>query len=843
MDSTPRPRLYSCKFCQTKLSFDDLMLHFRSFFCPARRYNDALECGEPDCYRVFSNHDNFKHHVLRFHPPTVIVVEDPPGQTIIGDDFETSSLLNVSDNLSEQLPFSTSESSIPEQQPHSDDEDVAVQPCVTLESFPGFLEHGLATIFSEMLSNPQVPLNYIQKCHVAYSNHYSSIITEVLRTLMRPDCTVPLHDAASTLVTAINGVSKKFRSHAMRLKHFQHLGSYIPPSRVIVGYRTARLAAGGVANVPCFAQHVPMGSVLSKLFSVPNMMTEIDSYLATCQEADPIIVNIVQGESWKNQTRGIQLQDNERLYPLILFQDDFEVGNPLGSHATIHKLGAVYFWLPCLPKRIASQLSYIFVTLLYHSSDLKNFGNERIFREVISDLNNLSLHGVNVEVDGVQFNLKFRLAAITGDNLGLHTILGFSESFMANHPCRVCRCHKQDTRSMLKENPSMLRNCINYAQDVATNDVSETGIKSACVWNGVHYFDLFTMTAVDVLHDLLEGACVYVLEVVLHGLIAARLVPLDTLNSMIESFNYGPDRDSKPPLITPSAKVKIKMSASECMVFVRYLPMFVGVDVPRGNEYWKLFILLKRILSIAMSDAVRPGLAKDFSWYVEEFNELYIKLSRTRSLPPKFHHLVHYHRMMKLFGPLRHLWAMRFEGKHRVSKISAHASASRVNVCQTVMNRHQWQLNHSIFKNTLKSSRYEIFKKANIKVGERWHILDQLGLPRNANLRVINSFSIDGITVREGDVICTELDEANDNIPKFIRLHSLLYDVDRKVPYYKASSFDTIEFDDHLFAYKVKLKRLTVYGSYPRHPVFPFPNTYCFLKNKSSYVVFRNSID
>lgn len=38
-----------------------------------------------------------------------------------------------------------------------------------------------------------------------------------------------------------------------------------------------------------------------------------------------------------------------------------------------------------------------------------------------------------------------------------------------------------------------------------------TGIKERCIWQNLENFDLFKNVAVDLLHDLLEGCCKYVI--------------------------------------------------------------------------------------------------------------------------------------------------------------------------------------------------------------------------------------------------------------------------------------------------------------------------------------------
>lgn len=58
---------------------------------------------------------------------------------------------------------------------------------------------------------------------------------------------------------------------------------------------------------------------------------------------------------------------------------------------------------------------------------------------------------------------------------------------------------------------------------------------------------------------------------------------------------------------------------------------------------------------------------------------------------------------------------MRYEAKHRISKISANTSSNRRNICKTLAIKHQLQLNYLFLKGTIGK---------NIKMGPPNSILD-----------------------------------------------------------------------------------------------------------------------
>lgn len=100
-------------------------------------------------------------------------------------------------------------------------------------------------------------------------------------------------------------------------------------------------------------------------------------------ESNNIISNIVQAESYKK----LQAKYSNRIIiPLIFYYDKFEVNDSLDSHTGIHKIGAVYYSLPCIPPNAYSHLVNIQVALLFNGYDRKEFGNKNTFLPLIKEL-------------------------------------------------------------------------------------------------------------------------------------------------------------------------------------------------------------------------------------------------------------------------------------------------------------------------------------------------------------------------------------------------------------------------------------------------------------------------
>ena len=75
-------------------------------------------------------------------------------------------------------------------------------------------------------------------------------------------------------------------------------------------------------------------------------------------------------------------QPNKIIIPYFWYFDDYETNNPLGTHAGIKKLGAVYIsFTPCLSPEFSSSLNNIFLALLFNSLDRKQFLNKMTFKQ------------------------------------------------------------------------------------------------------------------------------------------------------------------------------------------------------------------------------------------------------------------------------------------------------------------------------------------------------------------------------------------------------------------------------------------------------------------------------
>ncbi|XP_016663981.2 uncharacterized protein LOC107885069, partial [Acyrthosiphon pisum] len=477
--------------------------------------------------------------------------------------------------------------------------------------------------------------------------------------------------------------------------------------------------------------------------------------------------------------------------------------------------------------------------MLAHNQELLN-DNSGIIHSFIQKINDLESSGVEVTVDNKLFKVYFNLALVVGDNLGLHSILGFSESFISNYPCRFCRSSKEECHKMLFKINDKLRTIDNYATDVDVENVSLTGIKELCIWNSIESFHVVNNLSVDLMHDLLEGVCNYDMSGILRSFILdSKYFSVETLNSKIQLFDYGPiEIRNRPPLISEQAlkstkSMACKMSAAEMWCFIRYFGLIVGDMVPIGSEFFHLYILLKQIVDLSTSKCIGTGCPSLLRELITEHNSLYIRLMHTH-LKPKFHYLTHYPYIMENVGPLINIWSMRFEAKHREFKIAAQAISSRKNICYTLTLKKQLKVAHQFSQNV--NNRYSSKWFSVGKVVQYPEELKQNLVLSLKNTCINGSQFVSWIEIKGTRYttknMCLVLDLSN--LPVFGLLKYICI-LPNLIPIAICEMFNTICFDEHYQSYVVE--KSTSVTSIGFKELINYSPTFCYVQqNGSCYI-------
>lgn len=804
--------MLTCYACQMQFRMlKELLYHIRKDCVQYSVQSLGYRCGEVDCYRYFNNLDSFRRHMSNHVTEVTGEIVSLPltDNAKILDNISTN--INTPDNLNDNrnLPYESS------------------------------------LFIASLYKNPSVPRSTVQivvdGLQTFLTNVTGSLKDKFYSEVPSGSITAEVTTGLNEMLSLLENSMAPFHSEYKRLQKFTELGTYISPVEITVGHINT-----GVQQTPCTMQVIPLRQVLQNFFSIEDIWNATLSYLHYLEaniklsEATSIPLateNVIQGSVWKNICSSHQPENSRSIIlPLVVFYDDFEVGNPLGSHAGLHKLGGIYISLPALPPHLFSLLNNIFLAGLCHSSDKSQFGNKAVFDNVIKELNYLKITGIVMNTHFFKGTLKFQVVAITGDNLGLNSILGFTESFNANKYCRICDAVKMQMQTMTFENSSLLRNMTLYRQQLQLNNLSETGIKEECCWLSLDGFDLFDNVTVDVMHDILEGISRYVITFLVNYFISMKFLDFNILKLKLQSFDYGADSGSKPCncFVLEGSKVKVKTSAAEMLTLLRYFGLLVGYYIPSGNKMWELYIYLRKITERLLCHRVYRDTTDQLKQLIADFNLLYSKLTG-EPLKPKFHFLTHYPAMLKKFGPLSHLWTMRFEAKHRVSKMVARASCNKVNICKTIAIKNQLILNDVFLRKSLVTE---------MKYGKKKLLFPdttdfKLGPDKTAKSSVA-WIKVKGTTWRENDIVTLDIVEET-NIPSFASVKKILL-CDNNDIFFYCQLFETLSFNDHYQAYEVQLTEEL--HCFPLEGILaPIPNTLTLIRNYSYFVTIRWLLD
>lgn len=382
---------------------------------------------------------------------------------------------------------------------------------------------------------------------------------------------------------------------------------------------------------------------------------------------------------------------------LGLYVDEFELANPLGTSRKKHKMFSLYWVLANLPSKDRSSLQSIQLAILCRASTVKQHGYTDVLRPFVQDLETLEQHGVYIEHLGDC--VKGTVLFVSSDNLGAHSLAGLQESFTVEHPCRFCFAKRSEIQEKKVQSGAFeLRTKQQHDRQVAEvlNDeslVKQYGVKGGCVLSErLEYFHTVGGFPPDIMHDLMEGVIPIEMSLCINDLVLRKLISLESLNQAIKQFPYKfSDKVDQPQIIpaTFASRGTIGGNAHENWALIRLLPLIIGFDIPERDQTWEILLLLKDILEMAVAFRFTEDSLDFLDAKIAEHRDLLLTVFPHFKLRPKHHYIEHYTQLIRMYGPLRDVWTMRFEGKHKFFKQVIRDTKNFKNVTQTLAVRHQ----------------------------------------------------------------------------------------------------------------------------------------------------------
>ncbi|XP_065643100.1 uncharacterized protein LOC136074688 [Hydra vulgaris] len=743
--------MINCAYCEYTASTTNSYKCHLKVFHNKHSYRERLVCRQDGCPMEYNSFQSLTKHIEKSHQEV----------------FQTPNLEEV--DITQRCLYSNNLSlAVHDNEPVCTDN--MSKFFIKFDEIDGIFEDS-AYFISKLRSYSNLPLTTILKIVDACSDFVSLIVTGISNeTQVIFDKHGLQNEEHNYFFENISRLKKPFQgleSLHQQTNYFEKKGYYIKPKSYPIGHfiSTQRTSKGIVCST-CVAtgQYVSLKQCLEVFLCLPGVLDEIRSNLKP--STNGLVSDFKDGELWKNHQLRLQHvhSQNTFIIPVFCFFDDLETANPLGSHSTVHKIGALCTILKCLKPLHNSKLENILLSAIIYSSNRIKYSNKDAFSIYIKEMTELETKGFTIKIDGNEFKIYVVLAQILNSIIfGLNGVLGYVESFTATYPCRICKMKRKDFDSIFVESESLLETK-RYNYDVSLHNCSLNGIKEKCCFNKIPSFHVNDNIYCDIMHDLLEGICKYVFQKMLNYLVfQKKFFSLGDINSRMKKFSY--DHSSIPSCPTDN-QIKngsINIGAIEMLNLVLSFPLLVGDLVPFDDNVWVVFLLLRQIVLYSFGlHFSKPDLLY-FGSLITEFLQEYCFVFKC-GLTLKFHNLIHYPRIIKMLGPLSHMWVMRCEGKLRGFKRTASSVGNFKNVCKTVAIRHQMdQSTRFMAKHGLKNNEFCVAKTVPILL---CHVIDgqtiseligSYGLYRE--IFQTKSVSVNFVNFKIGDVVIYAVEE------------------------------------------------------------------------------------
>jgi hypothetical protein len=462
---------------QTFGNSSDLMKHLKQHI----RDGIHVNCPIRGCTKVYSMVKSFVCHLSRDHPKWFL--SDLKAGICTGSECANNvepvpaSSLQLPDDCSAKLACNSG----------SDDNDTSISNLVdTKDQFVNNLSQFFVKLSTQLL----IPERSVQKIAEELHNINEWNQQYIKLSVQNALCNAGVGpEAMSAVNRAIddNDLIKDglkdgglLSSSVRRANQGKRKANFVQPESIYLGMDNR--------NKPRYCQYVPVKKSLSCFLNDSTVIEQCKP--RCCSVTEGILTDFTDGAIYKENTA-----DSSKSYlSLILYQDGFEVVNPLGSAKKKHKVLGVYYTLGNLEVHNRSNIDQTQLVLLALESDVTCVG-DRIFKRLIDDLRQLESEGIQVASQ----IYHIVIAGIAGDNLGSHWLGGFVTNFSSgSHICRFCKMTRTEFDSgCIAEQAYLLRTPVTYSHalsELATlenSDVTVThvdGIKSQSAFNALRTF-------------------------------------------------------------------------------------------------------------------------------------------------------------------------------------------------------------------------------------------------------------------------------------------------------------------------------------------------------------------
>lgn len=448
----------------------------------------------------------------------------------------------------------------------------------------------------------------------------------------------------------------------------------------------------------------------------------------------------------------------------------------------------------------------IHLCALFHAQDIKRYGLNVILEPLVNDLKVLEIEGLKIPT--TEHAIRGTVVQVTGDNLGLHVLFGFVESFGARYCCHFCLLERNFFQTVFCEDDPevVLRTVDTHSQHCQTLQTDPRlphvyGVKRVCLLNSLKYFNTANNFSVDIMHDILEGVGKFEVKLILKY-IQGNFLSAEQVAGRVHAYDYGFNQQrNRPPLPTDKlldGSNDLGLNARQSWCLLRNMPLLFGDLIETDDKHWHLLLLLLHIVNIVFSPVLSEGMTVYLKHLIFDHHQLFKQLFPEINLLPKHHFMIHYPRCIRQIGPILHTWCMRYEAKHHFFKQQL---KSFKNIPKTLATKHQNYM--AMYHETFRKERLILGPGKTVTLHELKQgaaIAAKFGTVLSTSVYSARWIKCHGTEYRCDFIICTEVAH---EMPVFCKIETIVVKDDCVL--LCGTLMETICFDDHYHAFKVKL--------------------------------------
>ncbi|XP_043463963.1 uncharacterized protein LOC122499583 isoform X1 [Leptopilina heterotoma] len=493
---------------------------------------------------------------------------------------------------------------------------------------------------------------------------------------------------------------------------------------------------------------------------------------------------------------------------IILFQDAFEICNPLGSSKGKFKLVGIYMNLGNLPPFLRSKADSWKLVALCKEKYVNEFGWTIFLKRLISDLQLLESEGIPITVDGVEKRIFASLVAVLGDNLGSSEIGCFTKNFSkSTYFCRFCNI----TRKSLLSNDFTINDLRNrWSYTVCSRNAEKTkklclGVSGNSPLNCLKHFHVCNPGLPPcIAHDLYEGIVPYDLMLIVKDLLKKRWFRIGYLNFHIQNIKLSTDPSGDNVPIINIKKNKISGTATEVRKLLLIFPLAIAHAIKNSEDkVWNMVLLLRKISSLVCAPALSIGQVALLQSVINEYLNLRIECFPMVPLRPKHHFIAHYPSLIEEFGPLKHVCTLRGESKHQFFKSLIRHTENFKNVTKTLSEKHQiMSCFHTFDEDSVKAFDAAEFNLENFQKSVA-EVIKSFMKSNNTFYYVASKISFRGINYCENMSLCVGVCETGNF--RVLKIKHILFNKRCDTLYFVGFTNEIVE-NDQLGIFEIKKK-------------------------------------